>query len=172
MDINTGAILGMASIPEYNLNSPSTVAAADVASELADLKASGDESYTAKLAEAQLKQWRSKAVSDTYEPGSTFKAITLAMALEENAVSLTDTFTCTGSIMVKGWPKPIKCHKTTGHGTQTLAQAVQNSCNVAFIQIGLRVGAEKFYEYFKNFGFLEKTGVDLLGETGSIFFQL
>lgn len=171
MDIKTGAILAMASIPNYNLNSPSAVADEDTAAELTGLKNSGSETYTARLAEAQLKQWRSKAVSDTYEPGSTFKAITLAMALEENKVSLNDTFYCSGSITVKGWPKPIKCHKTTGHGSQTLTQAVQNSCNVAFVQIGLRVGAETFYEYVKNFGFLEKTGVDLLGETNSIFFK-
>lgn len=171
MDVNTGAILGMASLPNYNLNTPSAVADTKTAAELAGLKSSGSGDYTSRLAEAQLRQWRSKAVSDTYEPGSTFKAITLAMALEEGVVSESDTFYCSGRTMVKGWPKPIKCSKTTGHGTQTLAQAVQNSCNMAFINIGLRVGAKTFYEYVKKFGFLDKTDVDMLGETSSIFFD-
>ncbi|SMC41544.1 penicillin-binding transpeptidase domain-containing protein [Papillibacter cinnamivorans] len=171
MDINTGAILALANVPNYNLNSPSTVADEDTAAELASLKAAGDESYPTRLADAQKEQWHNKAVSYTYEPGSTFKALTLAMALEEKKVSLSDTFYCSGSITVKGWPKPIKCHKTTGHGLQTLTQAVQNSCNVAFIQIGLKVGAETFYEYVKNFGLLNKTGVDLQSEGGSIFFD-
>ena len=110
-------------------------------------------------------QWRSKALDSRYEPGSTFKAVVLAAALEEGLVTESDTFTCTGSVRVPGYSKPINCSKTApGHGVQTLAEAVQHSCNPAFIQIGQRLGVETFYKYFEAFGMTENTGIDLPGE--------
>jgi stage V sporulation protein D (sporulation-specific penicillin-binding protein) len=128
---------------------------------------SGDE-YEKKLSELQYANWRNKTVSDTYDPGSIFKLITCSMALEEHVVTLDSTFTCTGSIRVEGRPTPINCWKRAGHGTQKLAKALQNSCNPAFVQIGLRVGAEKFYRYLKDFGFGAETGIDAPGEATGI----
>ena len=150
------------------MNDPRTIYDERLASQLEGLE--GD-AYKEKLGELQLKQWRSKAINDTYEPGSTFKIITLAMALEEGLVNESSTFECSGHINVTGWPKPIYCSKKAGHGHQTLAQAVANSCNPAFITIGLKVGTDKFYQYIKDFGFLEKTGIDLQGEQKGIFFD-
>lgn len=121
--------------------------------------------YQTALREAQLAQWRNKAVVDTYEPGSTFKPIVMAMALEEGAVKTTDTFYCGGSITVPGWPAPIRCHiYPRSHGTQNLTQVLMNSCNPAMIQIGQRIGTKTFYNYIEDFGLLNKTGIDLLGE--------
>lgn len=168
MNVKTGAILAMASLPNYDLNDPRTIYDERLAAQLEGLE--GDE-YKEKLGELQLKQWRSKAINDTYEPGSTFKIITLAMALEEGVISESSTFECSGHINVTGWYKPIYCSKKAGHGHQTLAQAVANSCNPAFINIGLKVGTEKFYQYVKDFGFLETTGIDLQGEGKGIFFD-
>lgn len=131
------------------------------------------EAVNAATGTAQNKQWRSQAVNDTYEPGSTFKALVLAAALEEGVVSESDTFYCPGYYMVEGWPKPISCSKKApGHGTQTLAEAVQNSCNPAFMQIGQRLGIEKFYEYFQAFGLTEPTNIDLNGEGVSTVWPL
>ena len=168
MNVKTGAILAMASLPNYDLNDPRTIYDERLAAQLEGLE--GDE-YKEKLGELQLKQWRSKAINDTYEPGSTFKIITLAMVLEEGVISESSTFECSGHINVTGWYKPIYCSKKAGHGHQTLAQAVANSCNPAFINIGLKVGTEKFYQYVKDFGFLETTGIDLQGEGKGIFFD-
>ena len=179
MDVNTGAVLAMASLGDYDPNdflriSPEAQEAVDAA---------GSEDEAAKLlASAQARQWRNKALSDTYEPGSTFKIITLAMALEEGKVSLSDSFYCGGRVSVKGRTSPIRCWKTEGHGSQSLTQAVQHSCNVAFVNIGQRVGAERFYEYCEAFGFLKlsddpdasltaRTGIDLAGESGSIWWS-
>jgi len=179
MDVNTGEILAMASLGGYDLNdflqiSPEAQAEADAAG--------SPEQRAELIAHAQQRQWRNKALSDTYEPGSTFKIITLAMALEESRVSDRDSFYCPGSVNVTGRTSPIRCWKTTGHGSQTLTQAVQHSCNVAFVNIGQRVGAESFYKYCEAFGFLEltgntqenltaMTGIDLAGESGSIFWS-
>ena len=168
MNVKTGAILAMASLPNYDLNDPRTIYDERLASQLEGLE--GD-AYKEKLGELQLKQWRSKAINDTYEPGSTFKIITLAMALEEGLVNESSTFECSGHINVTGWPKPIYCSKKAGHGHQTLAKAVANSCTPALITIGLKVGTDKFYQYIKDFGFLEKTGIDLQGEQKGIFFD-
>ncbi|HIX32193.1 MAG TPA: PASTA domain-containing protein [Firmicutes bacterium] len=168
MNVKTGAILAMASLPNYDLNDPWTIYDENLAGELEGLE--GD-AYTEKLGELQLKQWRNKAINDTYEPGSTFKIITLAMALEEGIISESDTFECSGSIMVPGWPRPMYCSRHAGHGHQTLAQAVANSCNPAFIQIGLKVGTDTFYDYVRDFGFLDTTGIDLQGEGKGIFFS-
>lgn len=134
------------------------------------------------LSAAQTKQWRNKALSDTYEPGSTFKIITLAMALEEGVVNENSSFYCGGSTNVLGRTDPLKCWKTTGHGSQNLTQAIQHSCNVALVQIGQLIGARTFYKYAEAFGFLNltsnvdsnltaKTGIDMSGESGSIWWS-
>ena len=179
MDVNTGAILAMASIDGYDLND--FLAVSPEAQAVIDAAATPEEAQRL-LAEAQARQWRNKALSDTYEPGSTFKIITLSMALEEKKVGLNDGFYCGGTVNVTGRTRPIRCWKDGGHGSQTLTQAVQHSCNVAFVNIGKRVGAETFYRYCDAFGFLKltddpdesltaKTGIDLYGESGSIWWS-
>ena len=179
MDVNTGAILAMASLDGYDLNN--FLAVSDKA-QLAIDGAATEEEARKLLGEAQARQWRNKALSDTYEPGSTFKIITLSMALEEGKVRLEDSFYCPGSVNVLGRTNPIRCWKAGGHGSQTLTQAVQHSCNVAFVNIGQRIGAETFYKYCEGFGFLElsedmdanltaTTGIDLAGESGSIWWS-
>jgi stage V sporulation protein D (sporulation-specific penicillin-binding protein) len=171
LDPKTGRVLALANEGNYDLNNYLEVSEKDRA-EL-DLIADPEE-YKAKLNEALLRQWRNKALSDTYEPGSVFKIITLAIALEEGVVSEDDTFYCGGSIpadQIPGRDAPLNCWKHEGHGNQTLAQAMQNSCNVALVNIGMRIGAEKFYEYMDAFGFFERTGFDLPGEGGSIWWS-
>lgn len=179
MDVGTGKILAMASLGDYDLNnfleiSPQAQAEVDMAET--------EEEARELLSKAQTKQWRNKALSDTYEPGSTFKIITLAMALEEGKVDLSSGFYCPGNVSVIGRSSPIRCWKTQGHGSQNLTEAVQHSCNVAFVNIGQRIGAEKFYEYCESFGFLNMsadpdenlsatTGIDLAGESGSIWWS-
>lgn len=166
MDPNTGAILGMASSPEYDLNNYSVVADPDKAALLEELKETAtDEEYAAALGQAQLDQWRNKALNDTYEPGSTFKTMVVAAALEEGVVSLNDHFQCTGQVVVAG--ETIRCSNRTGHGDQTLAQAVANSCNPAFIAIAQKMGAEKFYDYLERFNMIGMTGIDIPGEAAS-----
>ena len=156
MDVNTGAVLAMASLPTYDLNAPDTV--------YNDFLTSGmtEEQIEENMKDLLNKQWRSKAINDTYEPGSTFKTLTLAMALEENVVDLNTGFYCGGNTTIEG--QKIWCSKRTGHGQQNLTQAFANSCNPAFINIGLRVGNAKFYQYMQDFGLLEKTGIDTTGE--------
>ena len=156
MDVNTGAVLAMASLPTYDLNAPGKV--------YNDFLTSGmtEEQIEENMKDLLNKQWRSKAINDTYEPGSTFKTLTLAMALEENAVDLNTGFYCGGNTTIEG--QKIWCSKRTGHGQQNLTQAFANSCNPAFINIGLRVGNAKFYQYMQDFGLLEKTGIDTTGE--------
>lgn len=166
MDPGTGAILGMASSPEYDLNNYSAVADPDLAAQLEELKETAtQEEYAAALQQAQLDQWRNKALNDTYEPGSTFKTMVVAAALEEGVVSLSDHFECTGAVVVAG--ETIRCSNRTGHGTQTLAEAVANSCNPAFIAIAQRLGAEKFYDYLERFNMIGMTGIDIPGEASS-----
>lgn len=186
-DPNTMEILAMASSPEFDPNNYSAImdsllqgeASSNVQGIYEQLKAENDQ----KPAEEQLTdtelqqkaqsqanaavretQWRNKGLSEPYEPGSTFKALVLAAALEEGVVDENDTFNCTGAYYLPGVTNPIHCSKRTGHGVQTLAEAVQNSCNPAFIEIGQRLGVEKFYDYFEAFGMTEKTGIDLPGE--------
>ncbi|MDR2665321.1 MAG: PASTA domain-containing protein [Oscillospiraceae bacterium] len=169
IDPKTGRVLALANEGKYDLNNYLQVSEED-AREL-ELITDGDE-YKEKLREALFRQWRNKALSDTYEPGSVFKIITLAMALEEGVVSEDDTFYCAGDIpasRIPGRTKALNCWKATGHGTQTLAQALQNSCNVALVEMGMKIGAEKFYEYIEAFGFFEKTRFDLPGEGDSIW---
>ncbi len=168
MDVNTGEILAMASLGDFDLNDYQAVSDETMLEILAEPDI---ERRAELLSAAQQLQWRNKALSDTYEPGSVFKIITLAMALEEGVVSRSDTFYCGGSIGVTGRNTPVKCWKSGGHGSQTLIQALQHSCNVAFVNIGLRVGPEAFYKYAREFGFFDKTGIDLYGESGSIWWD-
>ena len=168
MDVRNGAVLGMASFPTYDLNSYSSIYDSKLQETLAGLEEGSDE-YLSALGAAQNKQWRNKCVNDTYEPGSTFKPVTLAAALEEGLVNPNTTFNCTGSIRVPGWSGAIGCSKRSGHGTQVLKVATGNSCNPAFITMGLKIGTETYYDYLEKFGFLESTGIDLYGESKTIF---
>ncbi len=182
MDPKTGAILGIASSPDFDPNNYSQIVNDLLNSQLEGeaakiyekLKAKNTQGLTDSelMAEAEKQarsdarnsQWRSKAIDSRYEPGSTFKALVLAAALEEGVVDENDTFYCSGSVTIPGYPKPISCSKRTGHGHQTLAEAVGNSCNPAFMEIGSRLGKDRFYDYFEAFGMLENTGIDLPGE--------
>ncbi len=159
MDVETGAVLAMASSPTYDLNDPSAV----YESRLAALVKDGQ----LDLADAQLRQWRNRAINDTYEPGSTFKVLTLAAALEEGVIDENTTFDCSGSIHVLD--ATIHCSNRAGHGHQTLEQTAGNSCNPAIITYGLRLGTEKFYRYMKDFGLVNGSGIDLEGEALGIF---
>ncbi len=185
MDPNTGAILGMVSLGNFDPNDYQILS--DEAEE--ELALAEEEEHLTKTELSELrtaalfKQWRNKALSDTYEPGSTFKIITLAMGLDSGVIDLNSSFYCGGSTTVIGRTTPLNCWKTDGsHADQTLTQAVQHSCNVAFAQIGELVGARTFYKYCDAFGFLEltddneatlsaKTGIDLAGESGSIWWS-
>lgn len=179
MDVNTGAILAMATLGSYDPNNYGEIYDEQVRAELAEKKAalaslSGavyDEAYQDYLSEvnaALLKQWRNRCVSDAYEPGSTFKIISLASALEEGVVTLDSSFYCGGNIKVFGRNKPIDCWKAVGHGTQTTAEALGNSCNCAFATIGIALGGERFYDYVKAFGLTSKTGIDMPGESAGV----
>jgi stage V sporulation protein D (sporulation-specific penicillin-binding protein) len=168
MNPKNGAILAMATYPNYDLQNPSEIYDTDLQATLQGLE-EGSDAYKSALGTAQQTQWRNKCIDSTYEPGSTFKPITLATALEEGVVNMNTTFTCTGSIRVPGWYKAIGCAKKAGHGTQTLKVATGNSCNPAFITMGLKIGTQTYYKYLKSFGLMEKTGVDMIGETSGIF---
>ena len=159
MDAKTGGILAMASYPNYDLNDFLTVSDQTLQERI--------ERKESTLADMQLLQWRNKALNDTYEPGSTFKILTLAAALEEGVVDKTTTVNCGGSVTISGYT--IHCSNKNGHGLQTLVQSVGNSCNPAFINYGLRVGNEKFYQYMESFGLMNTTGVDLGGEAVGVF---
>ena len=159
MDVNTGGILAMASYPNYDLNDFSAVQDQTLQERIAR----GENT----LAEMQLLQWRNKALNDTYEPGSTFKILTLAAALEEGVINKNTTVNCNGFVTISG--QTIHCSNKAGHGLQTLIQTVGNSCNPAFISYGLKLGNTAFYEYMRSFGLMEGTGIDLGGEADSIF---
>lgn len=165
MNVNTGAILGMAVSGDFNPNEPFALSDADQAR----VDALTDETEKSELKTELLnRQWRNKAVSDTYEPGSVFKIFTSAVALEENLVNENSTFTCNHTYVVAG--NPYHCHDNKGgHGTQLLQQAISNSCNPAFIQIGQLVGSSTFSKYFKAFGLTKKTGIDLPGEASPYY---
>ena len=180
IDVDTGAILSMASLGNFDLNNYQAIS--DEAMAEIDASAQSEAERAELIAAAQQLQWRNKAISDTYEPGSTFKIITLAMALEEGVVDMNSTFYCGGSVSVQGRNTPVKCWKSGGHGSQTLTQAVQHSCNVAFVNIGRLIGEERFYDYAEAFGFFERTGdssvqltgrtgIDIGGESGSIWWS-
>ena len=157
LNAKTGAILGMASYPNYDLNDFSTVQDSKLAAAIED--------GTASLADMQMRQWRSKALNDTYEPGSTFKILTMSAALEEGAISMNTAYDCKGYIKVAD----AVIHCTGTHGVQTLKEAAAHSCNPAFITYGLTLGREKFYEYMNAFGLMEGSGVDMDGEATGIF---
>ena len=159
MDAKTGGILAMASYPNYDLNDFLTVSDQTLQERI--------ERGESTVADMQLLQWRNKALNDTYEPGSTFKILTLSAALEEGVVDKTTTVNCGGSVTISGYT--IHCSNKNGHGLQTLVQSVGNSCNPAFINYGLRVGNEKFYQYMESFGLMNTTGVDLGGEAVGVF---
>ena len=159
MDVKTGGVLGMVSYPNYDLNNYSEVSDARLKAAIEDGSAS--------LADQQLRQWRNKALNDTYEPGSTFKILTLAAALEEGVIDKNTTVNCNGFVTISG--QTIHCSNKAGHGLQTLVQTVGNSCNPAFISYGLKLGNTAFYEYMRSFGLMEGTGIDLSGEADSIF---
>ena len=163
MNAKTGEILAMATYPDYDLNDPFTLPK-EIKSELKGLKGKKyNDAYNDRL----TKLWRNKAVVDTYEPGSTFKPFNADMALEENLVSLNDTFSCNGGLQVEDYH--IKCWKTDGHGQLSFAQGFENSCNPVFMNLGSRVGPEKFIKYYKKFGFMSSTGFDLPGEASGAF---
>ena len=159
MNAKTGGIMAMASYPNYDLNDFLTVSDQTLQERI------GRGENT--LAEMQLLQWRNKALNDTYEPGSTFKILTLSAALEEGVVDKTTTVNCGGSVNISGYT--IHCSNKNGHGLQTLVQSVGNSCNPAFINYGLRIGNEKFYKYMRSFGLMSTTGIDLGGEAVGVF---
>ena len=159
MNPQNGEILAMVNVPEFNLNDPFTL------TEEPETELSEEERQN------RLNQmWRNGCINDTYEPGSTFKIITMAAALEEGVVSLDDSFYCPGYRLVGD--RRIRCHKVAGHGAETFLQGAMNSCNPVFIDVGLRLGVEGFYGYFQQFGLLEKTGVDLPGEAGTIMHRM
>lgn len=166
MNVKTGAILGMAVSGDYDPNDPYTITDEDVVKAIEALPEKEQQQATSDALQAQ---WRNKAVSDTYYPGSVFKMITLSAALEENLVKETDTFTCRGYTKVEGVSKPINCWLTSGHNTETVEEGLMNSCNPMFIWLGFKLGAENFMEYFHGFGFTERTGIDLPGESDSIY---
>ena len=182
MDADTGEILAMATLGGYDPNEYLEIYDTGVEASLQALyeramtypKESTErtallEEYNSSVAAARLKQWRNRCVCDGYEPGSTFKALTLAAALDSGAVSLQDHFSCGGSEKFEGRSQILNCWKSAGHGGQTTAQALQNSCNLAFAHIGLRTGGETLYQYYEAFGLMETTGIDLPGEAKGIF---
>lgn len=152
-----GEILAMVNVPEYDLNDPF------------NLKKSTNGMSQQEIQDERNKMWRNGCINDTYEPGSTFKIITASAALEEGVVTPEDTFSCPGFRIVDD--RRIRCHKTTGHGSETFVQGVMNSCNPVFIEVGQRLGTDAFYRYFQQFSLLEKTGIDLPGEAGTIMHQ-
>ena len=159
MDVRNGGILAMASFPNYDLNDFSTVSDKTLLERI--------EREEIELADAQQIQWRNKALNDTYEPGSTFKILTLSAALEEGLIDKTTSVNCSGAVNISG--HTIHCSNKAGHGLQTLQQTVGNSCNPAFISYGLKLGTEKFYQYMRSFGIMSPTGVDLGGEATGVF---
>mgnify|MGYP001009730387 FL=1 len=165
MDVNTGAILAMVTTDGYDLNNPYELSAKDKKKIKSTAKKKQAEAESAALSN----MWRNKAVADTYMPGSVFKMCVASAALEENLVNEKTSFTCTGSIQVEG--ETIHCSNTAGHGTQSFVDAISNSCNPAFVQIGQMLGASKFRQYYQGFGFSDKTGIDLPGEAEDSFWK-
>ena len=184
MDVNTGEIKAMATLGSYDPNNYLEIyddttalllenerAAALALPEASAAYEAAIETYKQDVAAARMAQWRNRCVSDGYEPGSTFKLITLASALDSGAVTLNDSFYCGGQEKFSGREQILNCWKSAGHGAQSTAQALGNSCNIAFGHIGLRMGGDTFYDYLKAFGIMEKTGVDLPGEASGLFYE-
>ena len=159
MNPQNGEVMAMVNYPEFHLNDPFTL----------DCELTGTETEEQKQ-ELRNQMWRNPCINDTYEPGSTFKIITTAAALEEGVLSLDDQFQCPGFKIVED--RKIRCHKVGGHGSETFVEGIMNSCNPVFIEVGLRLGPERFYQYFKQFGLLSKTNIDLPGEAATIMHQL
>ncbi len=163
MNPQNGEIMAMVDVPEFDLNNPYDLPE--------EIFGEGTEDLTQEKKQELLNQmWRNGCISDTYEPGSTFKIITAAAGLEGKVVTVEDRFSCPGYIMVED--RRIRCHKTTGHGSENFMEGTMNSCNPVFITVGLRLGVENYYQYFKQFGLMEKTGVDLPGEAGTIMHKM
>lgn len=176
MNPKTGEILAMATKPDYDANNPyditqfvESAVGLDEDDVMKNYESEDEELQKKAVSAIQNKMWRNKAITDTYEPGSTFKILTAAMALEENVVDDTSSFYCPGYRIVAD--RKISCSKTEGHGTQDFTHAVQNSCNPAFMELGKRVGSDKFAEYFKAFGLTQRTGIEMIGESKSIYYQ-
>ena len=184
MHAKTGEILAMATLGSYDPNNyqqiadPETAAAVEQLRQTYLAKPEGTEEYAAAktrytdaLNAARLKQWRNRVLSDGYEPGSTFKVMTMAAALDCGAIDLNTPFHCSGAEQIPGRSQRLHCWRSQGHGSEQTPQALQNSCNIAFAHIALKLGGERFYEYIEKFGVLEKTGIDLAGESKGIFFD-
>ncbi len=184
MNAKTGEILAMATIGGYDPNDYQNIADPEAYARCEELRLSylqyekgseayeaGKKAYEEALTEARLKQWRNRCISDGYEPGSTFKVMTMAAALDCGAITLDTPFSCSGAEHIPGRSQLLHCWRSKGHGAQKTPQALQNSCNLAFAHIALKLGGERFYEYVKNFGILEKTGIDLAGESKGVFFD-
>ena len=172
MNAKTGEVLAMATLGSYDPNRYQEIADGETAKALEELKNSASSAdYQKALTEARLKQWRNRVLSDGYEPGSTFKVLTMAAALDAGAITLDTNFHCAGAEQIPGRAQLLHCWRAKGHGAQKTANALQNSCNLAFAHIALKLGGEKFYEYIEKFGILEKTGIDLAGESKGIFFD-
>ena len=181
MNCRTGEILAMATLGGYDPNQYLEIADPDTAELLEDMKPDDSktaeeysrelEKYRQALSEARLKQWRNRVLSDGYEPGSTFKVLTMAAALDCGAIDLETNFYCRGAEQIPGRSQLLHCWRSAGHGAEKTPQALQNSCNLAFAHIALKLGGERFYEYIQRFGVLEKTGIDLAGESKGVFFD-
>ena len=184
MNVNTGEILAMATLGGYDPNAYLEIADTDASRELEQLRLSylrypigtadyeaGKKAYEEALQAARLKQWRNRVISDGYEPGSTFKVLTMAAALDCGAIDLNTGFYCGGAEHIPGRSQLLHCWRSAGHGAEQTPQALQNSCNIAFAHIALKLGGERFYEYVQNFGITEKTGIDLAGESKGVFFS-
>ena len=184
MNVNTGEILAMATMGGYDPNHYLEIEDADMTAALEQMRlayqmetpgseayVSGKAAYETALREAQLKQWRNRCISDGYEPGSTFKVLTMAAALDCGAITLDTGFHCSGAEQIPGRSQRLHCWRSTGHGSEQTPQALQNSCNLAFAHIALKLGGERFYEYIEKFGIMEKTGIDLSGESKGVFFD-
>lgn len=156
MNPQNGEIYAMVNVPEFDLNQPFMLNNEETGENLTD----------EQRQDALNQMWRNGCINDTYEPGSTFKIITASAGLEEGAVHLTDQFSCPGYKVVED--RRIRCHKVGGHGAENFVQGIQNSCNPVFIEVGLRIGVDRFFDYFRQFGLMDLTGVDIPGEAGTI----
>ena len=184
MNAKTGEILAMATLGSYDPNDYQTVYDSTAAAELEKMRLaylaqpqdseayqSEKAAYEKALNEARLKQWRNRCISDGYEPGSTFKVVTMSSALDCGAIDLETNYFCKGAEQIPGRSQRLHCWRSAGHGAEKTPQALQNSCNIAFAHIALKLGGERFYSYVQKFGILEKTGIDLAGESKGVFFD-
>lgn len=175
-NVKTGEVLAMSVKPDYDPNKPYELdeeTEAQIAAMIEESRGTEEELTEQKARKDALEAlWKNKIVTELYEPGSTFKLITSAMALEEGKVTENDSFYCSGSMRVDGWPKPIRCHKAGGHGVETFEEGLQNSCNPVFMQLAARLGKNTFYKYFEEFGCMDKTGIDLPSEAVGKYHEL